>query len=41
MSFLLPPLPEEGRGQARGCYFTRVYNPGVDEPDGMSWIEDA
>ena len=38
MSFLLPHLLREGRGKL-AMYFTRVYNPVLTNPDGMSWIE--
>ncbi len=38
MSFLLPHLVQEGRGQL-DVYFTRVYNPVWTNPDGFSWLE--
>ena len=38
MSFLLPHLLKDGRGQL-DVYFTRVYNPVWTNPDGFSWIE--
>jgi anaerobic selenocysteine-containing dehydrogenase len=38
LSFLLPHLMKEGRGQL-AVYFTRVYNPVWTNPDGFSWIE--
>ncbi|HHO50123.1 MAG TPA: formate dehydrogenase [Deltaproteobacteria bacterium] len=37
MSFLLPHLMEEGRGNV-DVYFTRVYNPVWTNPDGFMWI---
>jgi anaerobic selenocysteine-containing dehydrogenase len=36
MSFLLPHLMEEGRGEV-DVYFTRVYNPLWTNPDGFMW----
>lgn len=36
MSFLLPHLMEEGRGNV-DVYFTRVYNPLWTNPDGFMW----
>lgn len=38
MSFLLPHLLEEGRGDI-DVYFTRVYNPLWINPDGFMWLE--
>ncbi len=38
MSFLLPHLMEEGRGNV-DVYFTRVYNPLWTNPDGFTWLE--
>ncbi|MCH9651322.1 MAG: molybdopterin-dependent oxidoreductase [Deltaproteobacteria bacterium] len=38
VSFLLPHLVKEGRGQM-DVYFTRVYNPVWTNPDGFSWLE--
>lgn len=38
LSFLLPHLLKEGRGQI-AAYFTRVYNPIWTNPDGMTWLE--
>ncbi|MEM7454507.1 MAG: molybdopterin-dependent oxidoreductase [Planctomycetota bacterium] len=38
MSFLLPHLLEEGRGDI-DVYFTRVYNPMWINPDGFLWLK--
>ncbi|MFP4598758.1 MAG: molybdopterin-dependent oxidoreductase [Persicimonas sp.] len=38
MSFLLPHLLEEGRGDV-DVYFSRVYNPLWINPDGFTWLE--
>jgi anaerobic selenocysteine-containing dehydrogenase len=38
MSFLLPHLLEEGRGEI-DVYFTRVYNPMWINPDGFMWLK--
>jgi len=38
MSFLLPHLLEEGRGDI-DVYFSRVYNPMWINPDGFMWLE--
>ena len=38
MSFLLPHFLNEGRGTL-DVYFSRVYNPIWNNPDGFSWIE--
>lgn len=38
MSFLLPHLVKEGRGEI-DVYFTRVYNPLWTNPDGFLWHE--
>ena len=38
MSFLLPHLVEEGRGDI-DVYFTRVYNPMWINPDGFMWLK--
>ncbi|MAE71474.1 MAG: formate dehydrogenase [Gemmatimonadetes bacterium] len=38
MSFLLPHLLEEGRGEI-DVYFTRVYNPLWTNPDGFVWLQ--
>ncbi|MGD2068115.1 MAG: molybdopterin-dependent oxidoreductase [Gemmatimonadota bacterium] len=37
MSFLLPHMLEEGRGEV-DVYFTRVYNPLWINPDGFAWL---
>jgi anaerobic selenocysteine-containing dehydrogenase len=38
MSFLLPHMLEEGRGDI-DVYFTRVYNPLWVNPDGFMWLK--
>ena len=38
MSFLLPHMLEEGRGNL-DVYFTRVYNPMWVNPDGFMWLK--
>lgn len=38
MSFLLPHMLEEGRGDI-DVYFTRVYNPMWTNPDGFMWLK--
>ncbi len=38
MSFLLPHMLEEGRGDI-DVYFTRVYNPLWTNPDGFMWLK--
>ncbi|MGH7919929.1 MAG: molybdopterin dinucleotide binding domain-containing protein, partial [Candidatus Dormibacteraceae bacterium] len=38
LSFLLPHFLREGRGKL-DTYFTRVYNPVLTNPDGLSWME--
>jgi anaerobic selenocysteine-containing dehydrogenase len=38
MSFLLPHMLEEGRGDL-DVYFTRVYNPMWVNPDGFMWLK--
>jgi anaerobic selenocysteine-containing dehydrogenase len=38
MSFILPHLMEEGRGNI-DVYFTRVYNPLWTNPDGFMWLK--
>ncbi len=38
MSFLLPHMLEEGRGDI-DVYFTRVYNPLWTNPDGFVWMK--
>ncbi|MGE5250539.1 MAG: molybdopterin-dependent oxidoreductase [Bacteroidota bacterium] len=38
MSFLLPHMLEEGRGNL-DVYFTRVYNPLWVNPDGFMWLK--
>jgi anaerobic selenocysteine-containing dehydrogenase len=38
MSFLLPHMLEEGRGDL-DVYFTRVYNPLWVNPDGFMWLK--
>jgi len=38
MSFLLPHMLEEGRGDI-DVYFTRVYNPMWVNPDGFMWLK--
>jgi anaerobic selenocysteine-containing dehydrogenase len=38
MSFLLPHMLEEGRGNI-DVYFTRVYNPLWVNPDGFMWLK--
>ncbi len=38
MSFLLPHLVEEGRGDI-DVYFSRVYNPMWINPDGFMWLK--
>jgi anaerobic selenocysteine-containing dehydrogenase len=38
MSFILPHLMEEGRGDI-DVYFTRVYNPLWTNPDGFMWLK--
>jgi hypothetical protein len=38
MSFLLPHMLEEGRGDM-DVYFTRVYNPMWINPDGFMWLK--
>ncbi|MBO9367434.1 MAG: molybdopterin-dependent oxidoreductase [Chloroflexi bacterium] len=38
MSFLLPHMLEEGRGEI-DVYFTRVYNPIWVNPDGFMWLK--
>ena len=38
MSFLLPHMLEEGRGDV-DVYFTRVYNPLWINPDGFMWMK--
>jgi anaerobic selenocysteine-containing dehydrogenase len=38
MSFLLPHMLEEGRGEI-DVYFTRVYNPLWVNPDGFMWLK--
>jgi anaerobic selenocysteine-containing dehydrogenase len=38
MSFLLPHMLEEGRGEI-DVYFTRVYNPLWVNPDGFMWMK--
>ena len=38
MSFILPHLLEEGRGDL-DVYFTRVYNPLWINPDGFMWLK--
>jgi anaerobic selenocysteine-containing dehydrogenase len=38
MSFLLPHMLEEGRGNI-DVYFTRVYNPMWVNPDGFMWLK--
>ncbi len=38
MSFLLPHMLEEGRGDI-DVYFTRVYNPMWINPDGFVWLK--
>ena len=38
MSFILPHLLEEGRGDI-DVYFTRVYNPMWINPDGFMWLK--
>ena len=38
MSFLLPHMLEEGRGDL-DVYFTRVYNPMWVNPDGFLWLK--
>ena len=38
MSFLLPHLLEEGRGEI-DVYFSRVYNPMWINPDGFMWLK--
>ncbi|MFK7929779.1 MAG: molybdopterin-dependent oxidoreductase [Myxococcota bacterium] len=38
MSFLLPHMMEEGRGNV-DVYFTRVYNPLWTNPDGFMWMK--
>ena len=40
MSFLLPHFLKEGHGKLSG-YFTRVYNPGVDQSRRYDLDRDA